>query len=111
MSEKVVGYTLLIVGLIVIVFAAINIFAVFTGKAEPVQLFNFAPVVLTLIPGTKPTELFPARDLNQMANISAQLFLMGFLAGIGQKLASLGVQLVRPIVIKTKDDKITASIS
>lgn len=103
MTEKVVGYTLLVVGLIVIVFAAVNIFAVFTGKAEPVQLFNFAPVAVALVPGTKPLELFSAHDLNQTANLGAQLLLMGFLAGIGQKLASLGVQLVRPIVIKTKE--------
>lgn len=103
MSEKVIGYSLLVVGIIIIVFAAVNILAVFTGQAQPVQLFNFSPMAIALAPGMKPVELFSARDLNQTANITAQLFFMGFIASIGQKLASLGVQLVRPIVVKFKE--------
>lgn len=103
MSEKVIGYALLIVGVIVIVFAAVSVVTVFTGHAQPVQLFNFSAMSIALAPGAKPVELFSARDLNQTANITAQLFLMGFIAGIGEKLASLGVQLVRPIVVKAKE--------
>lgn len=110
MSEKVIGYSLLTVGLILIVFAAINIFAVFTGQAQPIQLFHFQSVSLDfgaslgLPKGASPaTELLSAKDFNQMANLTAQIFLMGFLAGIGQKIAALGVDLIRPIVVKSKE--------
>ncbi|MBI4100065.1 hypothetical protein HY440_03590 [Candidatus Microgenomates bacterium] len=110
MTERVTGYILLIIGLIIIVFAAINVFAVFTGQAQPVQLFHFQSVSLDLgsslgLPkSTSPaTELLSARDLNQMSNIGAQLLLMGFLAGVGQKIAALGVDLLRPIVVKSKE--------
>lgn len=110
MTEKVIGYVLLTVGLLIIVFAAVNVFAVFTGQAQPVQLFHFQSVSLDLgsslgLPkGTSPaTELLSAKDLNQMSNIGAQLLLMGFLAGVGQKLAALGVDLIRPIVVKGKE--------
>ncbi len=103
MSEKVIGYSLLTVGVIIIVFAVMNVFMVFTGKAVPVQLFNFESVSVALVPGSKPVDLFSARDLNQMSNLGAQLLLMGFLAGAGQKLANLGVNLIRPIVVKAKE--------
>lgn len=114
MVEKIIGYTILAIGVIIIVFSAINIFLVFTGQSKPVNLFNFPAVSLDLgqslgLPGgvkTKPTELVSAEVLNQTSNIFAQLLLMGFMASIGQKLASLGVSLVRPIVVKLKEEKL-----
>lgn len=106
MTEKIVGYVLLIVGLISIVFSAMNVFFVFTGQAQPGELFNFSPVSVALAPGTKPVELVSARELNQTTNLTFHLLLMGFLAGAGQKIASLGVQLIRPIVVKLKEEKL-----
>ncbi len=103
MSEKIIGYSLLAVGVLVIIFTAGSVFVVFTGKILPIQLFNLPAITLSLAPGTKPVELMTADAINQTSNLAAHLFLMGFLAGAGQKLASLGVQLVRPIVIKAKD--------
>lgn len=111
MTEKIVGYSLLIIGVFVIIFCGLNVLFVFTGKALPIQPFNFPGVSLDLsqslgLPktaGVKPTELISADMLNQSSNLFTHLFLMGFLAGIGQKLASLGVQLVRPIVVKSKE--------
>ncbi|MEK7565986.1 MAG: hypothetical protein AAB506_02995 [Patescibacteria group bacterium] len=102
MTEKIVGYFLLGIGILVIVFAAANIYFVFTGQAQPVQLFHLSSVSLQ-IPNLGKTDLISAVDLNQTSNLGAQLLLMGFLAGIGQKLASLGVGLVRPIVIKSRE--------
>lgn len=109
MSEKISGYTLLISGIAIILFCAFNVVFVFTGRAQPIQLFNFPAMSLDLgsslgLPtATKPTEMISAAMLNQTSNIAAHLFLMGFLASIGEKLASLGVQLVRPIVVKSKE--------
>ena len=101
MSEKIIGYTLLVCGIAIILFTAFNVYFVFTKQAQPIQLFNFPAVSLDLIPGAKPTEILPADVLNQSSNIFAHLLLMGFMASIGQKLATLGVQLVRPIVVKS----------
>ena len=103
MTEKIVGYTLLGIGILGIIFTAGSVFMVFTGKILPIQLFNLPAITFSLAPGTKPVELMTADAINQTSNIAAHLFLMGFLAGAGQKLASLGVQLVRPIVIKAKE--------
>lgn len=112
MSEKVIGYILLSGGLLVIVFCGVNVYLVFSGQIPPVQLFSgpgisFDPT--SLFGGAasgfvaKPQELVPAETLNKTSNIFAHIFLMGFLASIGYKLAALGVQLVRPIVVKIKE--------
>lgn len=105
MSEKIIGYTLLVCGIAIILFSAFNVYFVFTGQAQPIHLFNFPAVSLAVVPGAKPVELVSADMLNQTSNVFAHLFLMGFLASIGEKLASLGIQLLRPIVVKSKEEK------
>lgn len=118
MTEKVVGYLLLTVGLATIIFSALDLIFVFTGRADPVTLFHFSGINLnlsSLIAGqlpagaavnykpAAPAELIPADMINQVGNMTVHLFLMGFLVSVGYKIASLGVQLLRPIVVKAKD--------
>lgn len=119
MTEKVLGYLLIVAGLMAIVYAVLNLFSVFSGKSRPVQLFKFSGISLDaaqLVPqnlppeasefiqeqpsGSQQAEIIPANVLNQTSNIFAQLLLMGFLASAGQKVASIGTQLVRPINVK-----------
>ncbi|MCH7730710.1 hypothetical protein IID21_04330 [Patescibacteria group bacterium] len=121
MTEKVLGYILIAAGLMAIVYAVLNLFSVFYGKTQPVQLFNFSGIsldVAQLVPqnlppeasgliqeqpsGPQKTEILPANILNQSSNIFAHLLLMGFLASAGQKVASIGTSLVRPINVKLK---------
>ncbi len=117
MSEKIIGYSLLIIGILVIVFSGVNVWGVFTKKTQPVQLFNFKGVSLDLggvisqslpqeakglVKPSVPTEIIPPDLINDSSNIFAHLVLMGFIASIGFKLASLGVMMVRPIVVKLK---------
>jgi len=54
-SEQIVGYILLSLGILVIVFAAIQIVMVFTGKATPIPLFKSKPQVTQSIVNQKPT--------------------------------------------------------
>ncbi|MBI4130030.1 hypothetical protein HY468_01800 [Candidatus Roizmanbacteria bacterium] len=125
MSEKVVGYTLITLGIFIIVFSLVNVVMVFTSKIQPVQLFNLKGISLdmsSLIPqdiiagGDLPPELTsqlgrsaaPAPEiispelLNQSSNLFAHVFLMGFLVSAGGKIATIGTMLVRPIVVKLK---------
>ncbi len=101
MTEKVTGYSLLGIGIFLIIVSAISVFNVFTGKAKPVQVFQMPGVSLDVV-GQK-TEIISPALLNDSSNLFIHLLLMGFIAATGQKLASLGVQLVRPIVIKAKE--------
>ncbi len=118
MEEKIVGYMLIVIGVLIIVFSGISVYLVFTKHAQPVQLFNFSGISLdvgklmagALPPQAQTTSLpsmkqeFISSDMiNGPLNLSLHLFLMGFLASVGQKLASLGTMLVRPIVVKVKE--------
>lgn len=119
MTEKITGYILLAAGVMSIIFAALSVYSVFTKKSKPVQLFNFEGISLDVsqlagqlpqeLPDNLPpnvslpkAELIPASVLNESSNIFAHVFLMGFIASAGQKIASLGTQLVRPINVKLR---------
>lgn len=111
MSEKVVGYVLLAVGILIIAITAINIISVFTGNVEPVQLFNFEGIGINtkeLVGDAMPVanqelDLISPDMLNDTSNLFAHIFLMGFISTVGFKIASLGTMLVRPIVVKVKE--------
>lgn len=124
MTEKVVGYLLLIIGIAVIGLSTFNVYQVFTRQILPIQLFNFAapqidftqiissslPQELAAVVRNSPAqkqEIISAAMINDPFNITAHLFLMGFIAGAGYKLASLGVMLIRPIVVKVKEQNQT----
>jgi len=100
MSEKITGYILLILGLLVIGASAFNIYQVFTKQAQSIQLFSGEGIKVE-IPGLNaPSELIPADQLNEISNLTAHYLLMSFLVSIGFKVSSLGIQLLRPIEVK-----------
>jgi hypothetical protein len=104
MSEKITGYLLLIIGVGIIILALLNGYGIFSGVLDPVQFFNFSPMSIDL--GQTKQELFSGQDLSQSTNFFLHLILLGFFANIGFKLATLGVQLLRPIKIEVKDNKV-----
>ena len=119
-NEKIIGYTLLAIGLIIIATATVNVYMVFNTQASPVQLFNFPPVELDLssmLPaglgaaGQAKSELLPASVLNQTANVAAHLFLMGFIVSAGFRVASLGIQLARTIEVKIRGEQQKQGVS
>jgi hypothetical protein len=104
MTEKITGYCLLAFGVFLILGSALSVYRVFTNQTKPLAVFNFEPISLDLgQPQIPKTQIVPAAMLNDTANLAAHLFLMGFIASVGQKLASLGVQLLRPIEIKLSE--------
>jgi len=134
MSEKVAGYLLLIAGVMIILFCGVNVYMVFTNKLEMVNVFRFpgifidskqlvntpeidtseltdeqARMVESMIENREKEdsqiEILPGVILNRTSNLIAHVVLMGFLASIGYKLASLGVLMLRPIVVKLKEKK------
>lgn len=56
-------------------------------------------------------EILPAEILNQTSNVFGHLILMGFIASIGYKVAGLGVLMIRPIVVKLKEDKVPTQVA
>lgn len=121
MNDKVVGYILLFTGIIIILFSAYSVISVFTKQSQPIDLFSFSGIsidssnifgtnlsneVAQLLkrnnPQSNPIEIIKPEMLNDSLNIFSHLMLMGFLGGVGQKIAVLGVMLIRPIEVKMK---------
>lgn len=124
MSEKVVGYSLLTVGIIIILLCGLNVFQIFNKQARPVQFFNFPGISIDLgsaISGSLPPEqkalvalqmgdkakqeIVPAEVLNDSSNVAIHLFFMGFLASIGYRIASVGVELIRPVIVRVRESR------
>ena len=110
MAERGIGYTLLIVGLLLILITIFSVYGVFTGMFKPYQLFRFSSIGLDtsafipqeltgqgFTPATQKAEFLPANVLNDSSNIFAHVVFMGFIAGAGQKIASIRTQLIRTI--------------
>ncbi|OGM29010.1 hypothetical protein A2801_04010 [Candidatus Woesebacteria bacterium RIFCSPHIGHO2_01_FULL_41_10] len=123
MSEKVIGYALLLSGLFVVIFAGISVYQVLTGKTEPAPLFSFGAVELSLDSIVAPenrealkqlagsdeipkTELVSAELINDTTNVFAHVILMGFLVSIGGRIAGIGTNLLRPIIVKAPGMKL-----
>ena len=116
MDEK-AGYALLYGGLVLILFATVNIVLALTAKIEPIQFYRPEDVSLDIsrmipsyqIPGL-PEAIRPDENLNtdsansevlsDSLNLLIHMFLMGFLVNVGSKIATLGTNLIRPLVIK-----------
>lgn len=125
MAEKTTGYILLTIGLLLMTFATIQIVLVFTGRAKPMEIFNydstadptnsFDPQALmqqfqnpdgqtSTIPSSFPNvQLIDPKALNDILNLAVYFVIMQFLLSMGFKLASLGIQLLRPIVVQMKN--------
>ena len=110
MSERVVGYFLLVVGVIVILFSAISVYNAFIKKSLPINFFDLQGVTLQADKqvGIPEMEILPKSSINGVVNLVAYLALMSFMGGVGYKIASLGVGLLRPIVVKSKNPPLSA---
>ncbi|KKR72710.1 MAG: hypothetical protein UU81_C0010G0056 [Microgenomates group bacterium GW2011_GWC1_41_8] len=111
------GYVLLYSGIIVVIFAAVSMVLALTATIKPVQFYQPEDISLDFsrmvpsyqIPGLpeaiRPdenlnTDLASSEVLSDSFNLLIHMFLMGFLVNVGTKLATLGGNLVRPIVVK-----------
>jgi hypothetical protein len=121
MSEKIVGYLLLLTGLVMISFSALNVYQVFTKRQDPINLFTLSSVSLDIgsyLPtgatGSSkppPAELFSSTDLNFISNLTAHYLLMSFFISLGAKVSSLGINLLRPIEVRVDSKRIADIIT
>ena len=112
-TNKVIGYSLIVIGLFLIAFTMLNIYDVFQGRVKPFPLFNFQAISLDFSkmveqapPGANLSqELVASNLLNDPMNFTAHLLMMGFIASGGFKIASIGVMMVRTIKVNVKEEK------
>ena len=127
MNNKLTGIILLSMGILIMLFSLYSVYSVFNGITKAYPVLNLPPITLdlsNLAGGDLPpeqkiqvqqsssdalkTELVGAEVLNEPLNLFAHLLLMGFVLNVGFKTASLGVQFLRPIKVKLKEDASSA---
>jgi hypothetical protein len=112
MSEKVIGYLLIAVGILVILFTGIGAYQVLTAQGMPAEFITATgPTTINLeIPlGDSgqtvpvPLDIGSMVPVHRLINTSIHIVLMGFLASLGGKLAMIGTNLARPIIVKPRE--------
>ena len=101
-SEKIIGYALLTLGVILLLFSIFEMVTVYTGNASPPKLFELSDISLPLDQGTN-ISLIQGAQLSQLPNLFFWFILMGFVLLAGGKIASLGVSMIKEIKVEIKE--------
>lgn len=101
MENKIIGYILVVVGILVIFLTASNVYNVFVNKAAPINIVSEETLFGPKSEGPSALDALniSPSSLSHIANLTFHLLFAGFLINVGFRLASLGTMLVRPIVV------------
>ncbi len=102
-DEKITGYILLTIGVILIIFAIISVFNVFTGSSSAPSLIKINDIKIS-IPGVGETMILRGEDISTITNMLLWLILMVFIASGGSMIGNLGVKLLREIKVEIKKE-------
>ncbi|SRR3990167_7239894 len=105
MSEKIIGYVLLVVGVLTILFSGINVYLVFKKQIQPIQFFSGDELQLPQSNNSDMPQLqiISPSMIADSSNLLLHFMLMGFFVSIGFRIGSLGVMLLRPIEVRVKE--------
>ncbi len=119
MTERTVGYILLVVGILIMIYSTWQIITIITGKTQPPHLIDYKSPESSISTdgllgklqgssgGSMPMpQLFDTKALNDIINLSIYYLVMQFLLGLGYKFSSLGVSMLRPIVVQVKNKRL-----
>jgi hypothetical protein len=102
-DEKLIGYILLAIGLILIFFSIFSMYSVFTGSSPVPSLIKVNDIKI-LIPNIGETTIFSGDAISNIINMLLWLILMIFIASGGSRIGSLGVKLLREIKVEIKKE-------
>jgi len=106
--EKIFGYILLGLGLVCILFAFLSMYNVFTDVSSPPEIFKMQSLSLTTTPSGSSEPGVISISLDPQARKIVDMFLyyllMIFVVIIGGKLSSLGIQLIKELKTKVKNN-------
>jgi hypothetical protein len=105
-KDKLVGYVLLIVGLIVIFLAIVWAYSAFTSGSSRLSIFRWdnQKIKISSSDNEPPQYLeVPGDQVSKTINIMLWLTLMFFLVWAGAQIANLGVKIIRSIKVEIKE--------
>ncbi|MDI6820113.1 MAG: hypothetical protein QMC89_04325 [Candidatus Hodarchaeaceae archaeon] len=105
-DDKIVGYVLLAVGLVMILFAVRSMYGVYTGADPPPSVIRVSDVKFP-VPSEEgqPREevlLISGDQASKVINMGLWSVLMLFVASAGAKIGGLGVKMAREIKVEVK---------
>lgn len=129
-SEKIIGWVLLGVGLLIIVVSTLSAYRVLTGAVNPPKVLD-VPAPVIVLPQAQPSvnlpegiqlpeevslnqqqaepaevKLLPDDVFSRLLNTSLFYLAMMFVATSGLKFADIGIKLVKDIKVEVKENKI-----
>jgi len=102
-TEKIIGYALLTLGVILLLFSIFEMVNVYTGNTPPPKLFSLSDISLPLGQDGTSVSLMQGAQLSQLPNLFFWFILMGFVLLAGGKIASLGVSMVKDIKVEIRE--------
>ena len=106
-KEKMFGYILLCIGLICIIFALFCVYKVFTKAAKPPEIFQMQTFTFfaSSETGISRTEFTIPLDpeVREIVNLLLYYLFMFFIAVVGARLCSLGIQFIKEIKIREEE--------
>jgi hypothetical protein len=104
-AEKIMGYSLLGVGLIIMLGAIISLYSMVTGSSLPPDIFALPNITASIpIQGSTTTmQLMTGAVASKFANMAVWYMFMAFLTHAGSKIAGLGVHFLREIKFTLKE--------
>lgn len=101
MENKIIGYILIAVGILVIFLTASSVYNVFVNKAAPINIVSEETLFGLKSEGPSALDALniSPSSLTYIVNLSFHLLFAGFLINVGFRIASLGTMLARPIVV------------
>ncbi|MFW5703601.1 MAG: hypothetical protein ACOCXQ_02095 [Patescibacteria group bacterium] len=114
MDDRITGYILLISGVVIMLFATIQLALLVTRVIDPFPTFRFTeifssnaempqtdltPEQRSLLSESSSFSLNPM-VANEVLNFAVYFFLMAFAVNMGSKISGLGINLLRPTTIK-----------
>jgi hypothetical protein len=102
-TEKIIGYSLLTLGIILLLFSIYEMVSVYTGGTPPPNLFNLSSVSIPTGENGTNVTLIQGAQLSQVPNLFAWFILMGFVMFAAGKIASLGVSMIKDIKVEVKE--------
>lgn len=119
-SEKIIGYCLLIAGMVIILASTFSLYRVFTGQQKPPSVFSFevpgislpaSPTTQSQLPAeTAEIKILPDELINSLMNMSVYFLLMMFISSSGAKIASIGVKMIKDVKVIVKEEKLKRGI-
>ncbi len=101
--DKIIGYVLLTLGVILLLFSTVEMVSVYTGNASPPKLFNISDISLPTDQAGTNVTVIQGAQISNLPNLFFWFILMFFVLFAGGKIASLGVSMIKDIKVEIKE--------